>query len=339
MFSKLKIKAALWFCVLISTAYSSSKDSSFSNVEGEDSVYSLHEVERVEIVLIEGRVYLKDGFMAAGSDLQSNDYIIAEAKRCPCSNVDFYCLESSDEYCKCPSGNSFDDDDIQSSTCWSETELNESLLITSILLGWCFLMTLIASFTNFGRNAREFFYYKIAGNFSIFITSCLLNIKQRRNFVDKKQAVYNPRIEKIISDKLAAEYENKLIKMQQQCERLIDGVEKGYVDSYLRIETSRTVQVLDVLTDTIIVRLLLNKEVFLKGCTQTENISCPICLTDFEDGDSIGHLRCKHLFHSACLKKWLVHKNSCPMCFRECGHCKVKRSIIDDLNKGYELLL
>lgn len=338
MFSKLKIKAALWFCVLISTAYSSSQDSSLSNVEGEDSVYSLHEVERVEIVLLEGRVYLKDSFMTAGSDLQSNDYIIAEAKRCPCSNVDFYCLESSDEYCKCPPGTALDDDDI-SSMCWSETELNETLLITFILMGWCFLMTLIASFTNFGRNAREFFYYKILVKFSIFITSCLLNKKQRHNFVDGKQAVYNPRIENIISDKLAAEYENNLIKMRQQRERLIGGVEKGYIDSSLRIESSRAVQVLDVLTDTIIVRLLLNKKVFLKECNQTENISCPICLTDFEDGDSIGHLRCKHLFHSACLKKWLVHKNSCPMCFQECGHCKVKRAITNDLNKGYELLV
>lgn len=41
---------------------------------------------------------------------------------------------------------------------------------------------------------------------------------------------------------------------------------------------------------------------------------CTICFVDFEDGDRIGDLECRHLYHVSCLKKWIGRKNSCPLC-------------------------
>lgn len=42
--------------------------------------------------------------------------------------------------------------------------------------------------------------------------------------------------------------------------------------------------------------------------------SCTICFVPLEDGDIIGDLACKHLYHKACLKIWCSRKNACPLC-------------------------
>jgi hypothetical protein len=49
--------------------------------------------------------------------------------------------------------------------------------------------------------------------------------------------------------------------------------------------------------------------------------TCPICLLKFVDKDESDETnlgvrlpKCGHVFHKACLEKWLEHTNSCPMC-------------------------
>lgn len=42
--------------------------------------------------------------------------------------------------------------------------------------------------------------------------------------------------------------------------------------------------------------------------------TCAICMCEVHNGERIGDLRCQHLFHVECLKKWLKKKNECPMC-------------------------
>ncbi|CAM8960438.1 unnamed protein product [Rhodiola kirilowii] len=43
--------------------------------------------------------------------------------------------------------------------------------------------------------------------------------------------------------------------------------------------------------------------------------SCPICLEEYKNTDSVGKLSgCGHGYHSSCIKKWLSMKNSCPIC-------------------------
>jgi len=45
-----------------------------------------------------------------------------------------------------------------------------------------------------------------------------------------------------------------------------------------------------------------------------EKSSCSICQDDYNEGDRILNLPCKHTFHKNCVTKWLTMHNSCPMC-------------------------
>ncbi|GLT72037.1 hypothetical protein SLA2020_440080 [Shorea laevis] len=50
------------------------------------------------------------------------------------------------------------------------------------------------------------------------------------------------------------------------------------------------------------------------GCKHPEH-ECSMCLTQFEPEFEINRLSCAHLFHKACLEKWLDHWNiTCPLC-------------------------
>lgn len=43
-------------------------------------------------------------------------------------------------------------------------------------------------------------------------------------------------------------------------------------------------------------------------------VSCSICLADYEEGDDIVIIPCKHIHHIHCLSRWLDQRQSCPMC-------------------------
>ncbi|KAI3902304.1 hypothetical protein MKW92_009814 [Papaver armeniacum] len=45
-------------------------------------------------------------------------------------------------------------------------------------------------------------------------------------------------------------------------------------------------------------------------------LECVVCLSQFEDGDMLRILPCKHVFHTTeCIDRWLVFKSStCPVC-------------------------
>lgn len=50
------------------------------------------------------------------------------------------------------------------------------------------------------------------------------------------------------------------------------------------------------------------------SCKQPEH-ECSVCLTQFELESEINRLSCGHLFHKACLEKWLEYWNiTCPLC-------------------------
>lgn len=44
---------------------------------------------------------------------------------------------------------------------------------------------------------------------------------------------------------------------------------------------------------------------------------CIICFQTVQDGDRVGKLPCRHVFHSECLKTWLRRRNACPLCAGE----------------------
>ncbi|PKA63303.1 E3 ubiquitin ligase BIG BROTHER [Apostasia shenzhenica] len=60
-----------------------------------------------------------------------------------------------------------------------------------------------------------------------------------------------------------------------------------------------------------------------------EEEKCVICLEEYENGQSIGRLNCRHDFHSNCIKKWLLIKNACPIC---------KAAALGDTSKGKQVV-
>lgn len=46
-----------------------------------------------------------------------------------------------------------------------------------------------------------------------------------------------------------------------------------------------------------------------------DDLTCPICFDDFQDGQILRILPCKHRFHALCVDPWLLNSSThCPMC-------------------------
>jgi hypothetical protein len=43
-------------------------------------------------------------------------------------------------------------------------------------------------------------------------------------------------------------------------------------------------------------------------------LTCSICMNEFELNEKVGDLKCNHLFHCECLKTWVLWRNACPLC-------------------------
>lgn len=48
--------------------------------------------------------------------------------------------------------------------------------------------------------------------------------------------------------------------------------------------------------------------------TSSDRCACAICITDYEEGETITELPCRHRFHSECVETWLLAKAVCPLC-------------------------
>lgn len=50
------------------------------------------------------------------------------------------------------------------------------------------------------------------------------------------------------------------------------------------------------------------------SCLTETDRRCSICQEEYEIADEIGKLHCGHAYHVGCIKKWLLRKNTCPVC-------------------------
>jgi glycerol-3-phosphate acyltransferase PlsY len=48
-----------------------------------------------------------------------------------------------------------------------------------------------------------------------------------------------------------------------------------------------------------------------------ENANCSICISEYEQGDSLRQLPCKHHFHVSCIDEWLRINAKCPLCVQD----------------------
>ena len=49
-----------------------------------------------------------------------------------------------------------------------------------------------------------------------------------------------------------------------------------------------------------------------------EETTCSICMNEYIKEDWVSILvKCKHIFHTKCIKEWLKYKKNCPICREE----------------------
>jgi hypothetical protein len=63
------------------------------------------------------------------------------------------------------------------------------------------------------------------------------------------------------------------------------------------------------------------KKPHIKLCISTKianesviNDICTICVSNFDVGDNITELECKHTHHTDCIAEWVKYKSECPVC-------------------------
>lgn len=65
---------------------------------------------------------------------------------------------------------------------------------------------------------------------------------------------------------------------------------------------------------------LIDSLVVEKYCscvTVSGSESCAVCLSDFEEDDTLRRLPCGHSFHKGCVDKWLKMNKVCPLCVQD----------------------
>lgn len=51
--------------------------------------------------------------------------------------------------------------------------------------------------------------------------------------------------------------------------------------------------------------------------SDADGASCTICLNEYQAGEPLRRLPCKHSYHAECIDKWLTTVNRCPLCRHE----------------------
>eukprot|EP01018_Ginkgo_biloba_P028857 Gb_14788 [translate_table: standard] len=69
---------------------------------------------------------------------------------------------------------------------------------------------------------------------------------------------------------------------------------------------------------------------------QVASTDCPICLTEFAEGENIRVLpKCNHRFHIQCIDTWLLSHSSCPTC-RHCLRDALEKKTMAALLSHYQ---
>ncbi|KAL3631446.1 hypothetical protein CASFOL_024430 [Castilleja foliolosa] len=92
----------------------------------------------------------------------------------------------------------------------------------------------------------------------------------------------------------------ELLALEEQIGCVGTGLPEGFICNYLKIRTFSSSPT----------RLNLEGQT----CPNQPINFCVICQTDYENKDKIGTIDCGHEYHKECIKKWLLLKNTCPVC-------------------------
>ena len=53
-----------------------------------------------------------------------------------------------------------------------------------------------------------------------------------------------------------------------------------------------------------------------------DNEECSICFNEYDTSTKVSKLRCNHVYHNDCIKKWFETSGTCPMCRNNVFDCK-----------------
>ncbi|CAD8151332.1 unnamed protein product [Paramecium pentaurelia] len=59
------------------------------------------------------------------------------------------------------------------------------------------------------------------------------------------------------------------------------------------------------------------KKIPKRQVNQKQKDPCTICYNEIEKFEKIRELKCRHQYHSKCIKKWLLSQKKCPICQAE----------------------
>lgn len=64
-----------------------------------------------------------------------------------------------------------------------------------------------------------------------------------------------------------------------------------------------------------VISTCLKETIYSSSKFISKEARCAICLEEYKKDDKVGTLKnCKHDYHAGCIKKWLLMKNTCPIC-------------------------
>jgi hypothetical protein len=63
---------------------------------------------------------------------------------------------------------------------------------------------------------------------------------------------------------------------------------------------------------------LMNDTIDVNNKNEYVSIECNICMDEYNLGDNVVKLSCKHIFHKECIKNWLCNERvTCPVCRKD----------------------
>jgi hypothetical protein len=63
-----------------------------------------------------------------------------------------------------------------------------------------------------------------------------------------------------------------------------------------------------------VANLRLEHSTYVPGTIDADHATCAICVCEYQEGERISTLPCRHHYHQDCVERWLARRGVCPVC-------------------------
>lgn len=276
-----------------------------------------------------GSVVISDSI----NDVNRTDWLNVTARKCPCGNgtLEVYCL-SNFSHCMVTANSSLNEmmtmmarEPLRMPQCVNITP-TQNLVDTIFPIVWVWYVAMISGMVG-TRKGRQVLHY--------IISSCC--DPKWTDRLARRMLVHEPsRARRLIRRNWRQRRETVELYAEQMRE---DGIGVSTIAPQHTSIGLRTT-------------LYRSEQDTNRGDTSNDTADhrdCSICFGPIENNDRVGALRCNHLFHSDCLKTWLVRRQVCPLCLREdivepiftnhTSECCSDGELLDPRNPSRDLLV